>query len=618
MGRKNTRTDPSPAADQSSPVRDGRGPTSDHHGRGPAPELGAALAAHSDQLSDAIVDQWRAARSGDDDQTVESAIRSINHAGILAVADYLRTGEIVTRQRSETWDVAGAAPFMVSITLSEVMKLYLFWRELCIRFLREEAARLGSTPEELEHGVGAVTIGCNTSLVRMAQRFEVTRRQLEAQLAEKQARLEHQALHDPLTGLANRVLLLDRLDHALGAMDRHTTRPAVLFLDLDHFKSVNDARGHTVGDQLLVEVAARLHNVTRPSDTMARLGGDEFVVLCEELHDPIAEGTAVAERVIESLQQPFAIGRRETYVSASIGVAAAGPGDNAEMILARADQAMYRAKQLGRGRVELYDPAIDRAANRYAELSTDLHHALAEGQLHVAYQPVFDVNGTDMVTKEALLRWLHPRLGAIAPDEFVPVAEETGLITGIGHWVLERACQDCVAWQGAGEPGVGVSVNVSGRQLETRGFESEVAEVLGTAGLAATTLTLEVTETLLVAGRAEAREALEKLRSMGIRIAIDDFGTGYSSLSWLARLPLDVLKVDRSFVSALGVLERESAIVQAMIHLAHTLGLDVVAEGVETEPQLAHLRRIGCNQVQGYLLGRPQRIPSGERSAVGH
>ena len=497
---------------------------------------------------------------------------------------------------------------MHEITLSEVTKLHLSWRALCIQCLQREGAAGGATSDELRHAIDAVKLGSDVSLVRMAQRFEVTRHQLEAQLEEKQARLEHQALHDPLTGLANRALLIDRVDHALSAMDRRSGRPALLFMDLDRFKWVNDASGHSMGDQLLVEVAGRLHALIRPSDTVARLGGDEFIVLCEDLADPVGDALAVARRIAEELARPFRIGGREVFVDASIGVAAGAPGDSAEAVLARADQAMYRAKQLGRGRIELYDPAVDRAASRYAQLSTDLHRAIDSGQLHLAYQPVFVARDRTLVTREALLRWQHPALGAVAPEEFIPVAEETGLVTSIGRWVLREACRDCARWQSAGQRDVGVSVNVSGRQLESATLPAEVASALRERGLAPGALTLEITETLLTAGRPEAREVLGHLRRLGVRIAIDDFGTGYSSLAWLARLPVDVLKIDRSFVAALGPVGREVAIVRAMVQLAHTLGFAVVAEGVETEMQLAHLAEMGCDQVQGFLLGRPTRL----------
>ena len=582
---------------------------------GPAPELGTALGARVDDIVEQIVARWGRDRgrsgTGPPGASAEEDVRRVSRAATIAIADFLVTGRPVTAVRAEVWDWTGEAPFQRGITLSEVTKLYLFWRQICTAEIREIGA-LTSLPEEVvDRAMAVVRDGADSSLVRMAKRFEATHHQLETELEEHQARLEHQALHDPLTGLANRVLLLDRLDHALQRSARsprsprsRADRPTVLFMDLDHFKSINDASGHSIGDQVLVAVGARLTALVRPSDTVARLGGDEFVVLCEEIGDP-GQAVALAERIAAGLAEPFPIGSREAFVAVSIGVGSAGDGDDAESVLGRADQAMYRAKQLGRSRVVVYDPSIDRQAARRAELAAELHRALADGQLFVVYQPVLHLEGGHLVAREALLRWDHPRLGSIAPGEFVPIAEESGLITSIGAWVLAEACRACAAWQGAGEPEVGVTVNVSGRQLEQPGLESDVAEALRSSGIAPGSLTLEVTESLLVAGHPEARSVLDRLRGRGVRIAIDDFGTGYSSLSWLARLPLDTLKVDRSFIAALGVVEGELAIVRAMIHLAHTLGLEVVAEGVETESQLAELTTLGCDQAQGYLFGRP-------------
>ena len=578
---------------------------------GPAPDVGEKLRCRLDEITMRILDGWRRGQSEDAERVpfVEDGIESSARAGTSAVADFLVTGELVTTTRSEEWDWSGGAPLTGGITLSQVTKSYLHWRDAILTVLREVMEELGTTSAVRAQCEAVVQVGFDGALVRMARRFEVTRQELEGQLAENQAQLEHQALHDPLTGLANRLLLLDRLEHAILATSRRSTRPAVLFLDLDYFKSINDASGHSAGDQLLVDVAARLQGVVRPNDTIARLGGDEFVVLCEDLSDPLEEAAAVAERIASCLGPPFTIAGREMFVAASIGIAPSGPGDSAEALVARADHAMYRAKKLGRGRIEVYDPGVDHLVTRTAEMSTALHHALANQELHVVYQPVLDLTANKLVAREALLRWTHPAFGSVPPSEFVPLAEETGLINEIGRWVLQRACIDCASWRRAGEEAVGVAVNVSGRQLEHAGFADEVASALAIGGLDAGALTLEVTESLLVAGRAEARAVLERIRSSGVHIAIDDFGTGYSSLSWLARLPLDVMKVDRSFIASLGMLDRESAIVEAMIHLAHTLGLTVVAEGVETDLQLDRLVRLGCDGAQGFLLGHPAELP---------
>lgn len=578
--------------------------------RGPAPELGAALKERVPEACARIIAEWQratpSARAAHPE--VEEDIRRSTGAGTLALAEYLISGEVIGSDRSEAWDWTGEAPLSGAITLSALTKLYLRWRDVCAEVLSEEAARSATPPATLAACIEVVQLGFDVSLVRMARRFEETRQTLEERLAEHQARLEHEALHDPLTGLANRALLLDRIQHAVESMSRHASCPAVIFMDLDYFKSVNDASGHSAGDQLLVQVADRLRTAVRPNDTIARLGGDEFVVLCDDLTDPRDEGLEVAQRISARFDEAFLLGEREIFVAVSIGVAAAGEGDTAARLLARADQAMYRAKQLGRGRIEFHDPSIDHQDTRRAELSTALHHALDQGQLYVVYQPVFDLHARRPIAREALLRWRHPKFGKVPPSEFVPLAEWSGLMTVIGRWVLDLACRDCAAWREAGDVDVGVAVNVSGRELANGRFPDNVETVLKETGVPPGAVTIEVTESLLVSDRAVARAALERVRALGVRIAIDDFGTGYTSLSWLAQLPLDILKVDRSFVSSLALVERHAVIVEAMIHLAHTLGFEVVAEGVETESQLAHLTRLGCDAAQGFILGHPEPL----------
>ncbi len=582
---------------------------------GPAPELGVALRQRAGEICERLVASWQESGEGRGQPgTVAADIRRATLAGTLAVADYLVTGQEVTRDRSEEWDWTGEAPLGGRITLSSVTKLYVGWRAACEAVLREEASARGVVPGVVDRSLQVLQLGFDSSIVRMARRFEVTRRGLEDQLAEHQARLEHQALHDPLTGLANRVLLLDRIQHAVESAGRRPTGAAVLFMDLDYFKAINDASGHSVGDQLLLGVARRLHGAVRPNDTIARLGGDEFVVLCEDLSDPVAEGLAVAERIAERFEDPFVVGDREISVAASIGVAPAGKEDTADALLGRADHAMYRAKQLGRGRVEVYDPSIDHQESRRVELADALRHAVAEGQLRLVYQPLIDVVSRRAVAREALVRWDHPTFGTIAPSDMIPLAESSGLITSIGRWVLSTASTHCAAWRNAGEPDVGVTVNVSGLQLGSGKFHLEVEAVLKKSGLPPDALTVEVSESLLMADRDDAREGLDQVRALGVQVAIDDFGTGYSSLSWLARLPVDMVKIDPSFVAAIGHADRQSAIVDAIIHLAHTLGFVVVAEGVETDAQLLHLARLGCDAAQGFLLGSPAPLAGGSTS----
>ncbi len=556
-------------------------------GGGPAPEIGLALRDRSEEICERVVSQWRElGDSANQPPTVEADVRRSALAGTLAVADYLVTGEVVTHDSSEEWDAAGEAPLVGRISLSGLTKLYVRWRAVCEEVVREEVRKRRAGREVLDRCLQVLQVGFDVSIVRMARRFEATRRGLEEQLAEQQARLEHQALHDPLTGLANRVLLLDRIEHAVESAARRPTGAAVLFMDLDYFKSVNDLSGHSAGDRLLLEVARRLQGAVRPNDTIARIGGDEFVVLCEDLEDPASEGVAVAQRIAERFAEPFTVGGREISVAASIGVAPAGTGDNGHTLLGRADHAMYRAKQLGRDRVEVYDPSLDHQEIRRAEMAAALCHAVGEGQLYLVYQPLVDVMTRQVVAREALVHWRHPVFGDVTPGELIPIAESAGLGTVVGRFLLSTACGVCSEWRSAGEPDVGVAVNLSAPQLASGAFVGEVEQILKESRLPPDALTVEVTEMLLMTDRADARDGLDRLRALGVRVAMDDFGTGYTSWSWLERLPVDVVKVDPDLAAALGLDGRQAAIVDSMVHLAHDLGLEVVTEGAEPEAQL--------------------------------
>jgi diguanylate cyclase (GGDEF)-like protein len=378
----------------------------------------------------------------------------------------------------------------------------------------------------------------------------------------------------------------------------------VLFIDIDRFKSVNDIAGHAAGDQLLIGVARRLREVLRPADTVARLGGDEFVVLCENLYDVQKEAVAIAERICETVAEPFSASGNELFTSASIGLAFVRPGDDPHVLVARADSAMYMAKQRGRSRWEIYHPDFDERTTRRAELINGLHRAVERDELVLHYQPVKDLGSGAVVAMEALVRWQHPTLGIVAPTEFIPLAEETGLIMEIGRWVLQEACTQCAAWRAEGYDSVDIAVNVSGRQLEDSDFAADVERVLAITGLPASALSMEVTESVIVTEGSVGHEVLEDLQRVGVRLAIDDFGIGYSSLSYLAKLPVHSLKVDRTFIAGLGTAQ-DGSIISAMVDLAHKLGLEVVAEGVETEVELQQLRDANCDEAQGFLLGRP-------------
>jgi diguanylate cyclase (GGDEF)-like protein len=422
-----------------------------------------------------------------------------------------------------------------------------------------------------------------------------------------------QALHDTLTGLPNRSLFLDRMRHALARAERGEAPVAVLFCDLDGFKTVNDSLGHRTGDRFLVLVAERLADCLRPADTIARLGGDEFAVLLEELREP-GDAARAAQRLLDALNAPFEVRGREVYISASIGIAA-GRSD-AETLLRDADLAMYRAKARGKGRYAVYEPSMHTAIVERLELEVDLKRALEREELAVAYQPIFSLIDGRVTGVEALVRWHHPTRGVVMPESFVPLAEESGLIGELGRWVLRKACHQGALWRAKypGHPGLGIGVNISGAQLREPGLVQEVADALDASHLDATGLTLEITETALMESFDNAIEQIDALNDLGVALAIDDFGTGYSSLRYLRRLPLDVMKIEKSFIGGIGGPGEEAELLRAIIDLARIFGLRVVAEGVERPEQRERLLELGCELGQGHLLSEP--LDAGETDAL--
>ena len=425
------------------------------------------------------------------------------------------------------------------------------------------------------------------------------RKELEAQLV-------HQAFHDPLTGLPNRALFMDRLGQGLARTARHGRRIAVLFLDLDDFKVINDSLGHKAGDQLLVAAADRVLACVRPGDTVARLGGDEFTVLLEYVSDT-QEPTRAAERISEKLQAPFIIEGHEVFVTTSIGISLGDSGyDKPEDLLRNADVAMYEAKKKGRARHEVFNSSMDARARERLQLDSETRRAISEGGLRVYYQPVVKLDTGKVTEVEALVRWEHPRHGLLSPDEFIPLAEETGLIVPIGQWVLEHACRQVRSWQKhKGARGLVLSVNLSPKQLQYPELVEDVSQILARTELDSRYLKLEITERMVMDDAESNIAILRTLRDTGIQVAIDDFGTGYSSLSYLKRFPVDVLKIDRSFVQGLGRVSEDTAIVRATIAFARSLGISVTAEGIETAEQLTYVRALGCDLGQGYYLSRP-------------
>jgi diguanylate cyclase (GGDEF)-like protein/PAS domain S-box-containing protein len=428
--------------------------------------------------------------------------------------------------------------------------------------------------------------------------------------------MRHDALHDALTGLPNRTLLLDRLRQALARAEREGGMVAVLFLDLDNLKVINDSLGHSAGDELLRAIGPRLRGELRGSDTVARFGGDEFAVVCEDVQDE-QHALTIAQRLVRAFEDPFLVGGEERFGSASVGIVFAGAGRSAEELLSDADTAMYRAKDRGRGRFELFDAGMrDRITSRL-RVEAELRRALeGEGRLWVAYQPYYRLPDRQLAGVEALVRWDHPEHGTVPPADFIPVAEESGLVVPLGARVLRIACEQVARWQReTRHPGLRLTVNVSARQMATPDFVDTVQEILAETGLHPDALGLEITERLLLEETPGTALTIELLQALGVRLLLDDFGTGYSSLRYLQRYPLDGLKVDRAFVAGLGEKgDGDGAIVQAIVGMARALGMGVIPEGVETDGQLQRLAALGCDHAQGFLLSRP--LPAAEIEAL--
>lgn len=420
-----------------------------------------------------------------------------------------------------------------------------------------------------------------------------------------EADLRHQAFHDGLTGLPNRALLRDRVGHALDASPRSSGLVAVVFCDLDGFKTVNDSLGHGCGDELLIVAGKRLLSVVRPGDTVARLGGDEFALLMENVEDP-AVATAVAERVVSVVRQPIQLAGRAISISVSVGIAFADDAQTTELLLSEAESAMYAAKSAGRDHFAVFQTSMRSRVIERMELNNSLRGALERAEFYIQYQPYFSLRDGRLEGFEALARWKHPTLGEVGPYRFIPIAEETGFIVPLGRWVLETACVEAASWPAQHGKSPTVSVNLSARQLQNRSLVDDVRAALAFSGITPDRLILEITESMLMLDPARAARSLTALKVMGIRLAIDDFGSGYSSLSHLQQFPVDILKIDKSFVDPLTDPASEgAAFVKTIIGLACDLGLSTVAEGIEDVEQYDTLAALGCDSAQGFLLSRP-------------
>jgi diguanylate cyclase len=453
-------------------------------------------------------------------------------------------------------------------------------------------------------------LSITTILLVYDAHLESRTRKHNEQLERANAQLEHAATHDSLTGLPNRVLLADRLAQATAQSERYSRGFALLVVDLDRFKAINDSLGHIAGDDMLKEVARRLNQLLRKADTLARLGGDEFVLVLNEIAGP-RDAESVASKVLASLADPVVLSGLDVQISASIGISVfPEDGLDADTLLQHADAAMYHAKKNGRNSFQFFAPVMNLFARERLELESGLRRALAQGEFELHYQPKVDISTGRIDSAEALIRWRNPKRGLTAPSGFIPVAEETGLIVPIGEWVLQEACRQASAWQKRGMKPLRIAVNLSAQQFKQKSLVATVREALAAAELDPACLELELTESAVMQDAESSIHVLRQLSGLGVRVSVDDFGTGYSSLSYLRRLPLDKLKIDRSFIREIAASRDDAEIVRAIISLAHSLHLKVIAEGVETVEQLTFLRGLGCDQYQGFHCSPP--VPADE------
>jgi diguanylate cyclase (GGDEF)-like protein len=548
------------------------------------------------------------------DALVQDSFERISTSSTLAVASWMAGAslDLVRQAGQETWQIFGELAAHRAASLNEVTRRCLCWRDSMAEVLRESATSLDVAPAALSQALNILQLSLEFSLVRMCECFETERRRTDEELKRREEELAFLATHDALTGLPNRTLILDRVEQMLARSLRSQTPVAALFVDLDNFKSINDTLGHGVGDELLRAVAGRLDGVVRGTDALGRLGGDEFVVISEEL-SPAAGPGLIAERLLGALKHPFKLGTdKKTHltVTASIGIAA-GDHTSAEELLRNADIAMYRAKWDGKNRFVAFETGMQDTLQDRMELEMDLREALEKDEFFLAYQPTIDLSNMSPTGVEALIRWKHPVRGVVQPDDFIPLLEETGLITEVGKWVLEEACAQGAAWRAAGHE-IGMAVNVSGRQLDSDQFIIDIEGALSHSGLDPAALTIEITETTLMRNVDETARRLIQIKQLGVRIAIDDFGTGYSSLAHLQRFPVDALKIDQSFISGMRHNQEGETLLHTLVQLGKALSIETFAEGIEQQHELSLLRDQNCDSGQGFLFARPLDVAATE------
>ncbi|HEV2974830.1 MAG TPA: EAL domain-containing protein [Solirubrobacteraceae bacterium] len=571
------------------------------------PVLGEALKARAEDVLAQTVALTAGPGYEQVDGVVQGSFERISVSSTMAVSRWIAGEgiEVAVEVGRETWEIFAELAAQRAASLEEVTRRCFAWRNVMAEVLHESATELGSSLEALTQALSILQLSLEFSLVRMCGSFESERRKTDEELARREEELSFLATHDPLSGLPNRTLILDRVEQMLARSARSKTPVAALFIDLDNFKSINDTLGHGVGDELLQAVAARLDGAIRAADALGRLGGDEFVVVSEALTLEVGP-ELIAERLLEAFEQPFELGAdKETRVTvtASIGIAAGGDR-SAEELLREADIAMYRAKWDGKHRYVVFEDGMQHAVQHRMELEMDLRDALEKDEFFLAYQPTIDLSDMSPTGVEALIRWEHPTRGVVQPDDFIPLLEETGLIVEVGRWVLQDACRQGAAWRAAGYP-IGMAVNVSGRQLDTDQLITDIEEALSDSDLDPQALTIEITETTLMRNVEETARRLAEVKALGVRIAIDDFGTGYSSLAHLQRFPVDALKIDRSFVSQLEHNQEGETLIHTLVQLGKALSIETVAEGIEQQQELSFLQGEDCDNGQGFLFARP-------------
>jgi diguanylate cyclase (GGDEF)-like protein len=575
----------------------------------PAPgarRLGEALNSRSGEVFTRIREQVEVP-GHEVEAIVRDSLTRISTGATEAVARWI-AGErmdVAIESGRGTWEIFGELAVHRAASLNEVTWRCFWWRNVVAEVLREAAVELGVGDEALSEALNKLQLSLEFSLLRMCESFEEERQRTDEELARRDAELAFLATHDPLTGLPNRTLILDRTEQTLARARRSGRPSAALFIDLDNFKDINDTLGHGAGDELLRAVASRLRGVARESDALGRLGGDEFVVVCE-VDEFDAGPELLAERLLEALHPPFRIGtdrRNEVSVRASVGIAV-DAHVSADELLRNADIAMYQAKWGGKNRIALFETDMQQAMQTRVELEMDLREAVDKEQFFLVYQPTIDLDDLRPTRLEALIRWRHPERGVVPPLAFISLLEETGQIAEVGRWVLEQACLQGAAWWAAGHE-VTIAVNVSARQLESDRIMADIEAALAAGGLPPSALMLEVTETALMRCPEEIGRRLSAVKELGVQIAIDDFGTGYSSLAHLQKLPVDVIKIDRSFVSGLHENPEGETLVQTLVQLGKALSIETCAEGIEQESELELLRSTNCDSAQGFLFSTP-------------